>query len=215
MLLFIFTYIKGNISSGINIYFVRNVLGNENLMAPLSLAGTIPLLVAYPLFPLFVRKFGKWKCMLVGILVSMVSSIVILFNPHSIPVILVGGIFNAVATIPMNAGLFALVGDGVDYGEWKTGVRQDGMFNSVVSLGMKVGTGIGSALVGWGLAWGHYNAAAATQSAETLRAITLIGYGLPVVCLVLSLICLWFCNIDKIYPQMAKDLAERRAKAEA
>ncbi len=112
--------------------------------------------------------------------------------------------------VPTSAGLFALVADGVTYGEWKTGVRQDGLFNSVVSFGMKVGTGLGTAALGWGLEFFKYDSLLATQTSTTVKGIIFIAYGLPAICLVLAIVVLMFCNIDKIYPQIEKELAERR-----
>ena len=35
-----------------------------------------------------------------------------------------------------------MVADVIDYGEWKTGVRLDGLTNSATSFGMKVGAGL-------------------------------------------------------------------------
>ena len=70
--------------------------------------------------------------------------------------------------------LIPLVGDVADYGEWKTGMRLDGITQSASSLGCKVGTGLGSAFLGWGLAIGGYNAAVEVQSESALHAINMI-----------------------------------------
>ncbi len=215
MLLFIAVYAKNGISSGIGIYFMKYVMGNENLMALFSISSTIPMLIGFPMFPMFVRKFGKWKCLMAGILITIFSFAMIMVNPHSIPFVLVWTVISSFGSIPLSAGLFALVGDGVVYGEWKNGVRQDGLFNSVVSFGMKVGTGLGTAMIGWGLELGHFVGTAEVQSAETVRAITMVAYGVPIICMVLAGIFLWFSNIDKIYPQIEKDLETRRAQIEA
>ncbi len=213
MLLFVAAYAKTGISSGIGIYFMKYVLGNENLLALFSIVSTIPMLIGFPMFPMFVRKFGKWKCLMAGVLVTIVSFLLIMLNPHNIPFVLACTVISSFGSIPLSAGLFALVGDGVVYGEWKNGVRQDGLFNSVVSFGMKVGTGLGTAMIGWGLELGRFDGTAAVQAPETIRAITFVAYGVPAICMVFALIFLMFSNIDKIYPQMEKDLAERRAKA--
>ncbi len=41
--------------------------------------------------------------------------------------------------------LFAIVGDVVDYSEWKDGIREEGLTYSVTSFGQKIGTGLGTA----------------------------------------------------------------------
>lgn len=75
---------------------------------------------------------------------------------------------------------------------------------------MKVGTGFGSALVGWGLEIGGYNGAAAVQTASTLFAERVMYAGLPVIGIIICMICLYFTNIDKIYGTIRKDLDARR-----
>ena len=47
-------------------------------------------------------------------------------------------------TIGMNTPLFP---DCVEYGEWKTGIRNDGFQYAFVSLGNKVGMAIGTSLL--------------------------------------------------------------------
>ena len=113
--------------------------------------------------------------------------------------------------IPHTAGLFAMVADVIDYGEWKTGVRLDGLTNSVTSFGMKVGSGLGSAIVGWGLAWAAYEGSLAEQTASTIAGIKDVFTFVPVVLIVVGAVALFFCNLDKIYPQISKGLEEKRA----
>ncbi len=211
MLLFIVIYMKNGVNTGIGIYYLRDVMGNENLMALFSMSSTLPLLIGFPLFPVFVRKFGKWKCMMAGAAIIILASAAVIINPYSIPVVMISSMLSCIASIPLSAGLFALVADGVTYGEWKNGVRQDGLFNSATSFGTKVGTGLGTAILGWGLELGGYQATAAVQSAGTIRAIIFIGYGIPIICMILGIVFLSFSNIDKIYPQIEKDLAARRS----
>lgn len=44
--------------------------------------------------------------------------------------------------------MWAMVSDTIDYGEWKTGYRTEGLVNSACSFGYKIGNGVGSALLG-------------------------------------------------------------------
>lgn len=55
--LFLSFYIS-NGTSGIMIYYARDVLGNENLMGLLSMSGMVPLLLAMPFVPALFKKFG-------------------------------------------------------------------------------------------------------------------------------------------------------------
>ena len=105
-----------------------------------------------------------------------------------------------------------MVADVADYGEWKTGVRNEGLTYSATSFGMKVGTGLGSAIVGWGLALGNYVGTEAVKSASALESIKALYTYVPLIVTAIGLVILLNANIDKIYPRIQKDLEDRRAK---
>lgn len=211
-LLFTAFYTMNGAVSGAGIYYAKDIIGNENVFGLITMSNMLPMLLGLPLFPVLAKKFGKWKCMMAGLCMQLVGIGILFVNPENLTFLLVSQVIRGLGMAPNTAGLFALVADGVIYGEWKNGVRQDGLFNSATSFGMKVGTGLGSAAVGWGLALGHYDGALAVQTAETLGAIKFIYLGIPLITSVLCLIFLGMSNIDKIYPQMEKDLAARSGK---
>ena len=214
-LLFVAVYTASGLSGGIGIYYAREIIGNENAFGLINMANMIPIVIGLPLFPVLAKRFGKWKCMMAGTLMQIVGILLVLTQPESLTMLLIGQVIRGLGMAPNTAGLFALVADGVFYGEWKNGVRQDGLFNSVTSFGMKVGTGLGSAIVGWGLAIGNYNAQLAAQTEETLMAIKVLYLVLPLIIMAAGLVFLGFSNIDKIYPTMEKELAERAQKGQA
>ena len=86
------------------------------------------------------------------------------------------------------------------------------MTYSAASFGMKVGTGIGSAVVGWGLELGGYVGDAAAQSASALFAIKALYTWVPMILIILGTVILAMSNLDKIYPTIRKELAERATK---
>ena len=100
----------------------------------------------------------------------------------------------------------------VDYGEWKTNKRIEGVTYSVTSFGMKVGGGVGGAIVGIVLAMGNYDGSALIQSASAITAIMAIYVYIPILICVLGVILMMTANIDKVYPQVIRELAIRRAK---
>jgi GPH family glycoside/pentoside/hexuronide:cation symporter len=74
---------------------------------------------------------------------------------------------------------------------------------------MKVGTGIGAALVGWTLSFGRFDPALAVQDTQAMNAIIFLYLYLPLVIYVLCGIVLWFYKLDKQLPQILSDLKER------
>lgn len=81
------------------------------------------------------------------------------------------------------------------------------MGNAASSFCMKVGSGIGTAALGWILDAGGFDAALETQSASALNAISLSFVWVPIITTVICVICMIFFNLDKVYDTVLKDLA--------
>lgn len=209
---FVVNYTILGVNNGLRIYYARDVLGNAGLMGTLTLCFILPKLIGNLVYPYINRFLGKWKSMMLGYVIELAGVLIMAFTETSFTTAAAGLICLGIGGIPHNAGLFAMVADVIDYGEWKTGVRLDGLTNSVTSFGMKVGAGIGSAIVGWGLAWAAYDGALTAQASATIAGIKDVFTFVPAVLIIVGLIALFFCNLDKIYPQISKGLEERRAK---
>lgn len=208
--IFIINYTALGVNNGIRIYFARDVLGSAALMGTLTLCFILPKMIGNLIYPQISKYLGKWKSLVIGYILEMLGVGIMIIMPASLQATVTGLILLGVGGIPHTAGLFAMVVDIIDYGEWKTGERMDGLTYSATSFGMKVGAGLGSAIVGWGLAWGNYNGALKAQTAETVLAIKRLFTVVPFVLFAAGLIILMFANLDKIYPQISKDLAERK-----
>ena len=66
-----------------------------------------------------------------------------------------------------NTAIYAIIPDCVEYGEWKTGLRNDGFQYAFISLGNKIGMAIGTALLA-GLLGKYGYVANQTQNAAVL-----------------------------------------------
>ena len=214
-IVFVLNYTILGVNNGLRIYYARDVLGNAGLMGTLTLCFILPKMIGNLVYPYINKLLGKWKSMMIGYVIELAGVLIMAFTETGFTTAVIGLICLGIGGIPHNAGLFAMVADVIDYGEWKTGVRLDGLTNSATSFGMKVGAGLGSALVGWGLAWAAYDGQLAVQTAATVTGIKMVFTIVPAALIVLGLITLFFCNLDKIYPQVAAGLEEKKAKEKA
>lgn len=101
---------------------------------------------------------------------------------------------------------FAMLADTIEYGEWKTGMRTEGLVYSAGSFGTKAGGGLGAALIGWGLALGGYAGGQATISATALASIHFMFIYVPIILALLQILLLVFYNLDKLFPGIVKEL---------
>lgn len=210
--LFLYIFVVGAGMS--TAYFCNVVLLDPNLIGVLSAAQTIPAMIVNFINPMLVKRFGKRKLMMAGAVLMILGSCVIGLGDTSLPVIMIGIALRGFGMGPIMSGIFAMTADVVDYGEWKTGIRSEGLVNSCTSFGMKVGIGLGSAVGSAILAMGGYleGTAPMDQPASAIAAIKFaFGYfGAIMAAIVLVLIILM--NIDKNIKQIQADLEKKHAK---
>lgn len=215
-LMFVSYYVAQGIFFGLGVYYCRDVLGDVIYYGDMNLCYNVCKIIGLVFLPVIAVKYGKFKVMLLGWVLMALGSFLLIAATTNISFLYIGSIIRGLGGSLISACLFTIIADAVEYGEWKTGVRQAGLTNSATSFGMKVGSGLGTAIVGWGLAFGMYDGSIPTQSEYTLAVETWVFIAVPTICFTVGIISMLFTNIDKIYPQIIKDLEARKAdKAEA
>lgn len=202
-----------NIANGSSTYYFCNVvLQNANLMAPLTVAGVVPAIIVNFFVTPLTDRFGVQKTMIAGTLVAMTGFFLMGFAGTNYVLIMIGYILKGLGCGPIFTCGFALAAAVVDFGEWKFGIRSEGLINSCVSFGQKVGNGLGAATASWILALGGYVGTAATQTDSALSAIRFaFSYYGGILCVGLLVVCLLF-DIDKHMETVHRDLEAKNAK---
>lgn len=210
-LAFCVIYISLGLTGGARIYYAKYVLGNEIINSTMTLFNYIPTIITMLFIPIFTKRFGKIKVLFTGFLFYALGLILEIIAPTTLSMIYGGLVLQGIGHAALYSCLFAIVGDVVDYSEWKDGIREEGLTYSVTSFGQKLGTGLGTAALGWILALGKYDGTALVQSASAITAIKALFLYLPfVITIVVLIIWYLFMGIDKIYPTVRKELDERR-----
>ena len=60
-----------------------------------------------------------------------------------------GLILRGMGVACISATKFGMIADSIEYGEYKTGTRAEGFVYSAASLGVRVGSALASAVIGW------------------------------------------------------------------
>jgi len=192
------------------VYYTKYILGNENLVGIMGGVGLIPILVGFIAVGPMMKKFELTKTIQIGFVIGILATGIRCFMPYSFTAALVFGSLATFATIPMMSIGGVLFSNTIEYGEWKTGKRQIGMINSASSFGMKIGMGLGAGLIGWTLALGAYDGTLAVQPDSAINSILLLTVYLPFALFVISYLILRKFDLDKKYPQIIKELDERK-----
>lgn len=205
-LMMVFLYINIMCVGSMTYYFCNSVLGSLTVMTLMTMAYTIPTIFGSLINPLIVAKMGKRKVLIMCFLVSAVGRSLVGIGGANLPLVIAGVALHGLALGPIYSNVFAMTPDIVDYGEWKTGVRSEGLVTCCVSFGMKVGIGVGGAVATWVLSLGGYVGTAAVQT-ETANVAIRFGFGyLSVIFSLICLVIILVMNLDKDMDQIQKDL---------
>ncbi|WP_314587431.1 MFS transporter [Paenibacillus terrigena] len=192
------------------IYFFKYNFAREDLI-PLVNGLNIMMLVGIAFAPLLTKRIGKTKTAILGYMIGVVGQLIafIAASMGSIPLMVAAIVIGNVG-LGFAAGItFAMLADTVDYGEWKSGVRAQGLLTSAGAFGAKFGMGIGGALAAWILNMGHY-VPNQEQSSSALAAIQFNFVWLPLICFVISIVLFMFYKVDRVEKQMIHDLELKR-----
>lgn len=157
LLLGAFSLIMNANAIGGQIYYCNMVLHNPMFMSVLMTAGQLPGIFILFLMPAISKKWSKQTYLLIGSVLLIIGFAITGFANGNTTLIIVGTVIRSLGAGPLLSAVFALIPDVVEYGNWKYGIRSEGLISSAQSIGSKIGIGIGSALTGWILAAVGYN----------------------------------------------------------
>ncbi len=197
----------------ISVYYLNNVAGNLGLMGMYVAASNMPGIVGMMIIPSVLHKVSKRDLVLIGAGLMLVAQIIFIFGPtDSVPLLIGTALLRGIGfALPMGL-VNAMTGDTIEYGEWKTGTRIQGVLFSAKSVAEKLGQGLMTSLFGFFLTAIGYDGLKEVQSAGTISGISNFFKLAPLV-VVIAIIVICLCwHLDKEMPQIQKDLEERRNK---
>ena len=182
---------------GVSVYYARDVLGNSGYYAFIAIAYVLPMVFGMILVPNLVRRFGKRKVMVCSGLLAAVGYLLGILFPYDLKIVLASTVVSSFGSSPFSSIMFTLAPDIVDYLETKIEIRIEGLATSATSFGMKVGTGLGSAMIGWGLAIGMYDPQLERQPHTALIAEIVLLFVIPMIATIIRSISMVFWDIDR------------------
>lgn len=206
------TFFVNNMNNATTYYF-KYIMGDIGLMSVAAMTSMITP-VAMMLFPVLSKKLGTTKilqgCCILGILGMALRTIV----GANMAAIIVGTLLFGLGTMPISMMINTYIIDCMDYGEWKTGVRVEGLIASIVNFASKLGQGVAVGLIGIVMGLAGYDGTLEVQSASANTAIVALYNWLPLVLFVVMFILALMYQMDKIRPQMKEDLERKHNKVD-
>ncbi|WP_269045364.1 glycoside-pentoside-hexuronide (GPH):cation symporter [Paenarthrobacter sp. Z7-10] len=213
-----FLFLTGQLAVGtVQIYYFRDVLHALPLYAALSIVNIVLTFGMGSVLSLIVRKLGKKKTYVYSGLVMVAGGLIVFFAPANVvPLAFVGVVITQFGILMINMLVWALEADTVEYGEWKTHVRTEGITYALFSFTRKTGQAVGGALAAYALAWGGYAAGAGVQTAEATLGIRAGAGLLPAAFGLLAIaVMLAYPLTDARHKDIVAEITARRAAKSA
>ena len=191
---YLFTQLYATMIS-MGIYYMKYILGNEEYFSTFSLWSNIPLIIGLVVAPVLIKKIGgMYKINIWSYVLATVGRGLVIVAAYlgSIPLMLVFTGVAALGTSPLQGDMNALIASCSEYTTKKTGKTIDGMMYSCSSLGIKIGSGIGTAVCGWLLDAAGYVDNALVQVPSTINMLEFLYLWAPMILCgcVTALLCL-------------------------
>ena len=209
----VYTYTGG-------LYFAKYVLNNEGMYSVITLLVVPGGLVASLLVPWMTKKFTKkWSYVAVHILgaVTMFAMYFIGYDAKwKLVVCAIGLVLLGIPQGVNNIITYAMIGDTVDYLEWKTGERGEGICFAMQTLINKIGMAVGAFIGVFSYNWAGINPTAAdgiyitAAGKDTLWNLLILSGAISMVGTVIPI--LFYKITEKKQTEMVADIAARKAK---
>ena len=181
------------------LYYFTYVENDAVLFTYYSMAIIIPSIIGAACFPkVFQLTSNKgWAASVFAFGTGITIIALFFFSPVTSPIPFY--LFAALSQFffsGFNTAIYAIIPDCVEYGEWRTGIRNDGFQYAFISLGNKIGMALGTALLAFSLGWAGYEAN--TTQNEAVVAIMRHSFStIPGILWVVTALALFFYKLDK------------------
>ncbi|MDO5549375.1 MAG: glycoside-pentoside-hexuronide (GPH):cation symporter [Eubacteriales bacterium] len=196
----------------VGVYYAKYILNDAKLVGNIIMYHHFPALVVMLLLPMAIDRGVSKRLIAILSSISMLlgSAISVVYAagfPFVISMALRGIGFGGLSSV-----LYGMLADTVEYGEWKTGVRTQAINVTANGVGQKIGSGLGTAAFGAILTMCGYNGMAEVQTASAVSCIRIIFIMAPIVIYLVMLVLSWLFKLDKQFPQIQKELQERKQR---
>ena len=126
--------------------------GKASLSGVVTLVGFLPMFIFMPFATKLVKKYGKKEISTIGSLIGLFGGAILCIFPIcpkeiQLIIYMIGLVFFGLGLGFYNCVSWAMMGDAIDYQEWKTGKREESVVYALHSFFRKLAQGVGPAAV--------------------------------------------------------------------
>ncbi len=198
------------------VYYISYYVGQPEAVSTILPLGILGACIAIPLWTVVAAKFSKRIVWIMGGGGAAIGNFLILGLEITDVVSLSAlAIFSGVCGGAIAVMFWSMLPDTVEFGEWRSGVRDDGILFGLCQFTSKAASGLGVGMIGLILSFIGYSANE-VQSEATLQGIRLVAFLLPALCSLGSIAIIILYPLDELtHGRIVRALLWQRRKAGA
>ncbi|MEH7097840.1 glycoside-pentoside-hexuronide (GPH):cation symporter [Neobacillus vireti] len=206
----LFMVAASNLRTAVQLYYLQYNLKNAGLMSLLSFTSIGIAVIGSFFIPALVKRLGKKNTFIMGLLIGIVADALNFLLPASVPAFLT---LLSIGSLGLSFAMglpWVMVADAVDYHEWKTGQRTEGIVYSSYSFFRKLAQALAGFIPGVALGLIGY-VPNAEQTAGTLLGIKGLMFLVPAgLNLVAAVILILVYNLtEDLYKKIIDELKNK------
>ena len=198
------------------VYYISYYAGHPEAVSTILPLGILGACFAIPLWTVVARSYSKRVVWVMGGGGAAIGNFLILgLEITDVPTLSALSIFSGVCGGAIAVMFWSMLPDTVEFGELRSGVRDDGILFGLCQFISKAGSGLGIGIIGLLLSFMGYNANQ-VQSEEALQGIRMAAFLIPAVCSLGSIVIIILYPLDEVtHRRIVRALLWKRRKAEA
>ena len=200
------------IKMSLQLFYVQYNLGTLNLVPIFSMLALPGTILGSLFAPKIASKFGKKKALIGASITLLVVGIIFMLTPYSQVWLIMILSAAQVTLITLSMVIVSsMIADTIEYAEWKTGQRNEGVISSTRTFTTKLAMAFSGLIAGGILTFAGY-VPNVEQSQMTLTVFHLVSSIVPgVIALVACIPMKWYDLTEERHAQIMKEIAERKA----
>jgi glycoside/pentoside/hexuronide:cation symporter, GPH family len=214
--IYLLTWVCMDILQTTLLFFIKYALKMEGQSDLIMAMIFVTAIIALPFWEFTSRKINKRIAYAIGIgFWAFVQIVLITIGPHvSQPVVYFLCIMAGIGVSAAHVLPWSIIPDAIEWDEYKTGERHEGVFYSLITLMQKVASSIAIPMVGVLLQLTHYQANATQQPQSAVLGIRLLIGPIPAILLTIGIIFAIKYPLGRDqFTSIVEELRTRREKA--
>ena len=213
--IYLLTWMSMTIIETVLLFYIKYVLEMEGISDLLMVMIFVTAIITLPIWEYASRRWNKRTAYAIGVAFwAVVQLLLISLNPSSSMVFVISlCILAGIGVAAAHVLPWSILPDAVEWDEYQTGERHEGMFYSLVTLAHKIASSIAIPLTAVMLGLTNYKPNSAIQPPSAILGIRLLMGPIPAILLTIGILFALKYPLDRAeFSDVVKELDERRGK---